>query len=134
MQQVAEAASMLTKGHKEVKKPQPQLHAGCLEAIASIRAALSVMAEVLRAANPDPCSKALLAAAQRVCQDQKLNSSTSGPAIFLFTALVHQYGFGHLRTLSTTQQWLLPAHILTDFQVCSIQNYKIVYWYCHDTF
>ena len=96
-----------------------------LEAVASARFALSVLAQEL---NSDCVSSTLLRVARDLCMDTRLNVidptgrvDTTGPVIYLMKLLVRQFGFPCLQSVSQAHPWVVPESLrrVDNVSACS---------------
>ncbi len=84
-----------------------------LEAVAGVRFALSVLAQLLE--KNGIINMAILRVARDLCMDDRLNIidpsgrvDTTGPVLYLVKLLVRQFGFPCLKRISQAHPWVVP--------------------------
>ena len=141
-EQLSVCVDLLEKGDSRMIKIDSEISLQDLEAIANIRYAFMVVAELLHkfpnismiqgqqnakstVADQDPAVQ-LLEAAGSLCRA----SSTSGPLHYLIKQIVRQFGFSFLRKIAKAQPWVVRGVMCTE-QVGNVQTslkYFIVVW------
>lgn len=111
-----------------------QVTVGDLEAVAGVRFALMVVAEVLTGRVTGSNEQLftaqandLLRLAEVVCTKVEIRDfdtvDVGSPLIYLIKLLVRQYGSGKLMEVSTAYSWVLPPELKSDQEVSSMYSF-----------
>lgn len=129
------ASSLLKSGCDLHMLSSHEIKVPYLEAIAGVRFALMVVAELLNCCVTESSEQLfsaqtndLLRLAEDICTKVQLTESdTAGPMIYLIKLLVRQYGSNKLIEVSKIHAWVLPPQLMSEQTVSSIIfNSKLV--------
>ena len=78
-----------------------------------MRFALGVVAEVLCTQRPTRHAQItkLLQVARAIVEDETINQTSAGPAIYLLKLIVRHYGISFMNDLQKQHNWLVPSSL-----------------------